>query len=82
MPRGARSATTAALVLRQARRRCGGLADLALDAGAAPARVEAAAAFAGRALTFAVSGAGAAIDTATGVVTIATDQSAMTNGSP
>ena len=50
------------------------LADVAADAGAAPVAVEAAAAFAGAALTFAVSGTGATIDSATGVVTIATDQ--------
>jgi hypothetical protein len=51
----------------------GALAGLALVQGEAPAIVEAAAAFAGEALVFAVEGAGATIDAATGTVTVPTD---------
>ena len=73
-PAGAAEATTPALpVGLAAPKALGGLDDLLLDAGSGPATVDAAAAFAGTALTFAVSGPGATIDSATGLVTIATD---------
>ena len=54
------------------------LADVTADLGAAAVTVAAAAAFDGAGLTFAVSGPGATIDTATGVVTISTG--ALRNG--
>ena len=72
-PSGAAEAVTAAVpVVQGAPAVVGGLVDLVLDAGSKPATVDAAAAFAGAALTFAVSGAGATVDSATGFVTIAT----------
>jgi hypothetical protein len=71
---GSAEAVTAALAVAYAVPEVtGSLADLACDAGSGPVHVEAAVAFAGDALTFAVSGAGATIDTASGVVTIPTD---------
>ena len=72
---GAASAETAAVAIVHAMPTAAApLADVGVDAGAAPVAVAAAAAFAGAALTFAVNGKGATIDSASGVVTIATDQ--------
>ncbi|WP_424934680.1 WD40/YVTN/BNR-like repeat-containing protein [Amaricoccus macauensis] len=51
----------------------GALADVIAPAGSGPVTVDAAADFTGENLTFTVSGAGATIDSAKGVVTIATD---------
>ncbi len=51
----------------------GALDDLTLTRGAAPAAVATAAAFSGAALRFSVSGAGAGIDPATGVLRLPTD---------
>jgi hypothetical protein len=72
-PAGAAAVTTPAIPVVQAAPTAKGLADLVRAAGSGPATVEAAAAFAGAALGFAVSGAGATIDGKTGRVTIATD---------
>jgi hypothetical protein len=70
---GSAAATTAALgVTRAAPVARGTLADVSLVEGAAPGRVAAAAAFAGEALVYSVSGAGAAIDALTGEVTLPT----------
>lgn len=49
------------------------VADVELVQGTAPKQVEAAASFVGQALVFAVQGAGASIDPATGRVTLSTD---------
>jgi len=51
----------------------GGLADLLFDAGSGPVTVAAGAEFSGETLVFSVTGAGAEIDSATGLVTISTD---------
>jgi hypothetical protein len=51
----------------------GTLADLVLEAGTGTRTVDAAAAFAGAALRFAVSGAGASVDPLTGLVAVPTD---------
>ena len=70
---GSAVATTAALpVTRVAPVASGTLADLVLDQGAAAGSVAAAAAFTGAGLGYAVSGAGATIDAATGVVGLPT----------
>lgn len=72
---GTAEATTAALTaVHPAPAAFGGLADVAIDAGSPSATVAAGADFVGAALVFSVSGAGAAIDSLTGVVTIATDE--------
>ena len=73
---GSAEAVTAALSVAYAAPQAGtgALADVIADAGSAPVRVAAASLFAGEALTFAVSGKGATIDSAIGVVTIATDE--------
>lgn len=52
----------------------GGLADQVFDLGGAVRTVDAAAAFAGGGLSFSVTGAGAMIDAATGLISIAVDQ--------
>jgi hypothetical protein len=71
---GTAAAETAPVVVAHAPpRAAGGLADLVLALGAAPAVVEAAAAFEGAGLGFAVAGAGAAIDAATGTATVPAD---------
>lgn len=64
--------TAAARVTRVAPVAARPLADVTADLGGAAASVAAAAAFDGAGLTFSVSGAGAQIDSATGVVTIST----------
>ena len=70
---GSAVATTAALpVTRVAPVASGTLADLELVQGAAAGSVAAAAAFTGAGLSYAVSGAGATIDAATGVVRLPT----------
>ena len=70
---GSAVATTAALsVTRVAPVASGTLADVALIQGAAAGSVAAAAAFTGAGLSYAVSGAGATIDPATGVVRLPT----------
>ena len=70
---GSAAATTAALaVTRVAPVASGTLADVALALGAAPGSVAAAAAFSGAGLAFAVTGAGATIDAATGAVSLPT----------
>ena len=51
----------------------GGLTDLLLDVGSGPVTVAAGAEFSGENLVFSVTGAGAEIDSATGLVTISTD---------
>ena len=58
----------------------GGLADCRFELASGPKTVAAAAAFSGAALSFAVTGAGATIDKATGVVTLGTD--AVRNAAP
>ena len=71
---GSLAATTAALaVTRVAPIVTGTLADLELELDSGPRVVEAAAAFAGAGLGYAVTGAGATIDLATGRVSIPTD---------
>jgi hypothetical protein len=73
-PSGVAEAVTASVpVVQGAPAVAGELADLVLDAGSGPVTVDAAAVFAGTALTYAVSGAGGTIDSTTGLVTIATD---------
>ncbi|HET9069180.1 MAG TPA: hypothetical protein VFN28_11095, partial [Amaricoccus sp.] len=64
--------TPASRVVRPAPVAARPLADVTADLGGAAITVAAAAAFDGAGLTFAVSGAGATIDSATGVVTIST----------
>jgi hypothetical protein len=67
-------AATAGLAITQAPPQVvGALFDEVFDEGTGPQAVATADAFAGRALIFAVEGAGAAVDPATGVVTIPTD---------
>jgi hypothetical protein len=67
-------AVTAGLAITQAPPQVvGTLFDEVFDEGTGPQAVATADAFAGRALIFAVEGAGAAVDPATGVVTIPTD---------
>jgi hypothetical protein len=69
-------AVTAGLAITQAPPQVvGTLFDEVFDEGSGPQEVATAEAFAGRALVFAVEGAGAAVDPATGVVTIPTDAS-------
>jgi hypothetical protein len=72
-PAGIAEATTPAVPVVQAAPTATGLAGLVRDAGTGPATVEAAAGFAGAGLSYAVSGAGATIDSSSGRVTIATD---------
>jgi hypothetical protein len=60
-------------IIRPAPAVAAGLADLALIQGAGEVRVEAAAAFVGAGLVYAVTGAGARVDAATGSVAIPTD---------
>ena len=69
---GSAAAETAALgIVRAAPRAVGTLADLALVQGASPAKVDAFAAFAGEALAYSVTGAGATVNAA-GRVTVPT----------
>jgi hypothetical protein len=71
---GTASAVTAAVTaIHVAPVRSGTLPDLSLVQDSGPQIVNAAAAFAGAALVFGASGAGAAIDPLTGVLTLATD---------
>jgi hypothetical protein len=73
-PAGSVAAVTGALPVRHAPPvAVAVLPDVVHDAGSGPQAVATAGAFAGAALVFAVEGAGAAIDAATGVVTLATD---------
>jgi hypothetical protein len=71
---GTASAVTAAVTATHAPPvRSGTLPDRAFDLGSGPQTVAAAGVFAGAALVFAASGAGAVIDPATGVLTLSTD---------
>lgn len=69
----AAAVSSAAAVRHAVPRAAGGLADLMLDAGSGPVTVAAGAEFSGENLAFSVTGSGAAIDSATGLVTISTD---------
>jgi hypothetical protein len=71
---GTASAVTVAVTATHAAPvRSGTLPDLAFDLGSGPQTVAAADVFAGSALTYGASGAGAVIDPATGALTLATD---------
>jgi hypothetical protein len=71
---GTASAVTATVTATHAApARTGTLPDLAFDLGSGPQTVAAAGIFSGAALVFGASGAGAAIDPATGVLTLSTD---------
>ena len=70
---GRAEAETEALAITHAAPVAGSLDDLDLELGSGPRQVDAAAAFTGQGLVYAVTGAGASIDAATGLVSIPTD---------